>query len=298
MRAFAWFGAVIVLGLGLSALIAYPLYTVVAEVGDWPFHRVASRIAMLVVGLELLWLCRRLDIRTQSAWGYGLPWRRFLSVSAAWGLAGILTAALGALFLLRSGLRVAAQDFTATPAALARVALVSLGSGIAVALLEESVMRGAMHTAIERESGPWAAALLTAPLFAILHFFAKARIPPELLGWGSGVDLLLRSFVPLSHPGLVLDAFLSWLVVGLILSLTRVLTGNIAVAIGLHAGWVFVLRALQQSTVRSTSSAYAEWVGRFDGLLGYWLLPWGLGIAAALWLLRARWVPAARSLPG
>ncbi len=39
-----------------------------------------------------------------------------------------------------------------------------------------------------------------------------------------------------------------WLAVGLILSLTRVLTGNIAVAIGLHAGWVVVLRMLQEST--------------------------------------------------
>ena len=144
-------------------------------------------------------------------------------------------------------------------------------------------MRGAMHTAIERESGPWTAALLTAPLFAVVHFFAKARIAPEDVGWGSGFDLLLRSFAPLGQPALVFDSFLSWLVVGLILSLTRVLTGNIAVAIGLHAGWVIVLRMLQEATGSGTAPAYAFWVGRFDGLLGYWLLPWGLMIAAALW---------------
>jgi len=296
MRAFAWFFAVIAAGLGCSALIAYPLFMAVALLGDWPFHRVASRIAMLVVGLELVWLCRRLDLRSKAAWGYGLPWRQFLIVSACSGVVGILTAALGALFLTGTALRIGADDFTPTAGTLAKLALVSLGSGVTVALLEESVMRGAMHTAIERESGPWAAALLTAPLFAILHFFAKARIPPELLGWGSGFDLLVRSFAPLRDPGLVVDSFLSWLTVGLILSLTRVLTGNIAVAVGLHAGWVFVLRALQQSTVRSHSTAYGAWVGSFDGLLGYWLLPWGVCVGLALWLLRARWVPAARSV--
>ena len=82
---------------------------------------------------------------------------------------------------------------------------------------------------------------------------------------------------------------------GLTLSLTRVLTGNIAVAIGLHAGWVIVLRMLQEATMSGSSPAYAAWVGRFDGLLGYWVLPWGAGLAAVLWVTRARWVPSARA---
>jgi hypothetical protein len=93
----------------------------------------------------------------------------------------------------------------------------------------------------------------------------------------------------------VFDSFLAWLAVGLILSLTRSLTGNIAVAIGLHAGWVVVLRMLQQGTTSGSSLAYSAWVGRFDGLLGYWMLPWGAAIAAALWITRSSWVPAARN---
>ena len=34
----------------------------------------------------------------------------------------------------------------------------------------------------------------------MLHLFAKTRIPPEELVWSSGLDLLQRSFVVLSHP--------------------------------------------------------------------------------------------------
>jgi membrane protease YdiL (CAAX protease family) len=206
------------------------------------------------------------------------------------------TAGLGAAFLLLTHLRLMDPAFTPSAAGFARIFLVGVGSGISVALIEETVFRGAMHTAIERESGPWAAALLTAPLFAILHFFAKARIAPADVGWGSGFDLLFLSFAPLGQPALVIDSFLSWLMVGSILSLTRVLTGNIAVAIGLHAGWVVVLRMLQEATVSGSSPAYSAWVGRFDGLLGYWLLPWGIAIAAALWLTRRTWVPYARGL--
>ncbi len=203
------------------------------------------------------------------------------------------TASVGAAFLLTTGLRIRDPEFTASALSFAHIFLVGVGSGISVALLEDTVFRGVMHTAIERESGPWTAALLTAPLFAVLHFFAKVRIPAADLGWGSGFDLLALSFAPLGHPALVFDSFLSWLAVGLILSLTRALTGNIAVAIGLHAGWVVVLRMLQQATTSGTSPAYSAWVGHFDGLLGYWLLPWGIAIAAALWLTRASWVPYA-----
>jgi membrane protease YdiL (CAAX protease family) len=296
VRAFAWFLGVIVLAGVIGAAIAYPAYELTSTVAGWAFHRVASRIAMLVLVVELVWLCRHLNLRQKRDFGYGLPRRRFLRQSLGWGVVGMATAGLGAAFLLLTHLRLMDPAFTPSAAGFARIFLVGVGSGISVALIEETVFRGAMHTAIERESGPWAAALLTAPLFAILHFFAKARIAPADVGWGSGFDLLVLSFAPLGHPALVFDSFLSWLMVGSILSLTRVLTGNIAVAIGLHAGWVVVLRMLQEATVSGSSPAYSAWVGRFDGLLGYWLLPWGIAIAAALWLTRRTWVPYARGL--
>ena len=297
MRAFAWFiGAILLAGV-IGALLAYPFYLFTSTFASWAFHRVASRVAMLALIAELVWVCRHLNLKTRRDFGYGLAWRRFISVCLAWGAIGMATAGAGAWFLLSTHLRVLNADFAPTAASLSRVFLIGLSSGIAVALLEETVMRGAMHTAVERESGPWAAALLIAPLFAVVHFFAKARIAPEDIGWGSGFDLLSRSFAPLSQPALVFDSFLSWLIVGLILSLTRVLTGNIAAAIGLHAGWVIVLRMLQETTTGGAAAApgYAFWVGRFDGLLGYWLVPWGLCIAAALWATRARWVPYATS---
>ena len=289
MRAFAWFlGAILLAGV-LSACVAYPAYELITNFASFAFHRVCGRIAMLVLLAELVWVCRRLHLHTKRDYGYGLPWRIFLRRSLQWGVIGMLSAAPGAAFLLGTGLRVRDPQFLVDAASIARIFAVGVGSGAAVALIEETLMRGAMHTAIQAESGPWTAALLTAPLFAVLHLYAKVRIPAEELGWHSGFDLLIRSFAPLGHMGLVYDSLLSWLIVGLILSLTRVLTGNIAMAIGLHAGWVVVLRMLQEATVRGGTPQYSLWVGRFDGLLGLWLIPWGLAILAALWLSRARW---------
>ena len=295
MRAFAWFIGVLLFTGIVGGALAYPAYELTATFANFPFHRVAGRIAMLVLAAALVWLCVHLHLTSKRDLGYGLPRRRFIVISLLFATIGVATAGIGAAFLLLTHLRVGAPDFTPGVAAFVRIFLVGVASGFSVALLEETVFRGFLHTAIERESGPWAAVLLTAPLFAVLHFVAKVRIPAEQVGWGSGFDLLLRSFAPLGSPALVADTFLSWLIVGLILSLTRVLTGNIAVAIGLHAGWVIVLRMLQEATVSGSSPAYSAWVGRFDGLLGYWLLPWGAALAAALWITRARWVPPARA---
>jgi uncharacterized protein len=292
MRAFAWFLGTLLAAALAAAALAYPVFELTSRVASWPFHRVAARLAMLAAAGGLYWLCRRLGIATKRGLGYGLPRRRFFMVCAVWGALGIVTGGLGAGFLLAAHLRAPIQAAASVSGAL-HLLLVALSSGIAVALIEETVMRGAMHTAIARESGELAAALLTAPLFAVLHFFAHAHIPADQVHWMSGFDLLARSFAPLGSPALVLDAFLAWLAVGLLLSLTRVLTGNIAVSIGLHAGWVVVLRVLMDATVPGRGGAFSGWVGGFDGLLGYWILPWSAGIALALWLARAAWVPYA-----
>jgi uncharacterized protein len=293
MRAFCWFVALVIIALLVGASIAYPAFTLASTIGSWAFHRVAGRIAMLLLAIELTWLARHLNIRSKPDFGYGLPWRRFIPVALVWGIIGTLSAVPAAAFLIATRIRVFNAGFVADVHSMPHLLLIGLGSGIAVALIEETVMRGGLHTAIQRESGPWAAALLTASLFAVLHFFAKVRIPPEQIGWGSGFDVLTRSFAPLLHPLAVLDSFLAWFAIGLILSLTRILTGNIAVAIGLHAGWVVVLRMLQESTQGGAAGPYSQWVGHFDGLVGYWILPWGLVVAASLWFSRRSWVPLA-----
>jgi membrane protease YdiL (CAAX protease family) len=288
MRAFAWFvGAILLAGIA-AALIAYPIYLGTVHVANFAFHRVASRIAMLLLLLELVWLCRHFELNRKADFGYGAPWRAFVRQSLLFALIGIGSAALGAWFLLASGARVADPQFHASWGAYLRILGVGVSSGVAVALLEETVFRGALQTAMTRETGAVPSALAASVLFAVLHLFAKARIPAEELTWSSGFDLIARSFAPLAHPALAYDSLLAWFAIGLLLSLTRALTGNIAVALGLHAGWVIVLRMMQEST-QSAPAYESLWVGRFDGLVGLWMLPWTLVLAALLWVSRSRW---------
>src|SRR5690606_38115829 len=73
-------------------------------------------------------------------------------------------------------------------------------TGLVVALIEETAMRGVMHTAIARESGPVAAIVLVSLVYAASHFFAKTRIPPEEVGPGSGLDMLTGMLASFASP--------------------------------------------------------------------------------------------------
>jgi hypothetical protein len=294
MRAFAWFLGVLVAAGLVAAAVAYPVFELTLRIAPWPFHRVYGRIAMLAaVGAFVFW-CRHFGVTNRRELGYGLPWLRFCKVAALFAAVGIVTASVGAALLLAAGIRIVTDPVSlASPAHIAHLALIALSSGIAVALLEETVMRGALHSVIARESGQLTALWLIAPLFAVLHFFAKTHIDSP--GWMSGFYLLAGSFAPLGDLPVVLDSLLAWAAVSLLLSLTRILTGNIAAALGLHAGWVVVLRLLQEAT--GSGTVHSLWIGRFDGLVGYWILPWAAAIALLLWSTRRFWLSYAAGEP-
>ena len=79
MRAFAWFlGAILLAGI-LAALLGYPIYQLTTHFAHFAFHRVTSRIAMLLLVVELVVLCRHLGVTRKADFGFDLPWRRFLA---------------------------------------------------------------------------------------------------------------------------------------------------------------------------------------------------------------------------
>ena len=84
-------GVLVAAGLA-AAVIAYPVFEVTSRVAPWPFHRVYGRIAMLAAAGALVYWCRRFGVANRRDLGYGLPWRRFWALAAAFGGIGIVTA--------------------------------------------------------------------------------------------------------------------------------------------------------------------------------------------------------------
>jgi membrane protease YdiL (CAAX protease family) len=282
MRAFAWFLTLVALALAAIAVFAYPAWALLHPFFDFPFHRVGERIGMLALLVGFLLVARRLRLADRGSLGYGLPRRAFvretslglaLGVASMLALVGLMTA-LGLLEWTAAG--VSGTD-------LLRLVALRLVSGFAVAFIEETFLRGAMHTAIERESGTPAAVLLTALLYAATHFLASYHIPPEQVTPRSGLELLAGTLHSWAQPAGIGDAFLALLAVGVVLGMVRAATGNIAACIGLHAGWVWVMLVAHELTRPLRGAPLSFLLSRFDGFVGWLVLAWTAVLAVPLW---------------
>src|SRR5882724_6000044 len=288
MRAFAWFLALMALALAAIAVFSYPAWMLLHPYFDFPFHRVGERIGMLALLVGFLLVARRLRLADRVSLGYGLARRAFLremSLALILGVASML-AVVGLMSVL--GL------LEWTPAArlsgmdLLRLVALRVVSGFAVAFIEETFLRGAMHSAIERESGPRLAVLLTALLYAGTHFLASYHIAPAQVTPRSGLDLLAGTLHSWAHPAGIADAFLALLAVGVVLGMVRAATGNIAACIGLHAGWVWVMLVAHELTRPRSDAPLGFLLSRFDGFVGWLVLAWTVVLAVPLWRFYSR----------
>jgi membrane protease YdiL (CAAX protease family) len=283
MRAFAWFLALMMAALAAVVLFAWPAWTLLHPHFDFPFHRIGERVGMLALLLGFLALARHLGLTDRVSLGYGAPRRTFvreMSIALALGVLTMLAvvglmAALG-LLEWRSGAPAGA-------AAVAKLIATRAASGFAVAFIEETFLRGAMHTAIERESGTRTAVLLTALLYAATHFFASFHIAAAQVTPHSGVDLLAGTLHAFAHPLAIADAFLALFAVGVVLGLVRAATGSIAACIGLHAGWVWVMLVAHELTAPRAEAQLSFLLSRFDGFVGWLVLAWTMLLAVPLW---------------
>jgi uncharacterized protein len=283
MRAFAWFLALLAVALAVVAVFTYPAWLMLHPHFDFPFHRIGERIGMLALAAGFVAVARHLKLADRASLGYGLRRPRFgreMLLGLALGVASmlIIVAGMSALGLLDWS---RAADRGA--GALVRLIAATLASGLAVALIEETFVRGAMYTAIQRESGARTAVLLTSLLYAATHFFGKVRIAPEDVTPWSGVALLGESLHSFAHFGGIVDAFLALTAVGVVLALVREATGNIAACLGLHAGWVWVMLVAHELSTPRREAPLGFLLSRFDGFVGWLVLGWTVLLALPLW---------------
>src|SRR5882757_8478700 len=288
MRAFAWFSALILLGLASIAAFTYPAWLLLHPHFDFPFHRIGDRIGMLALAIGFVLAARRLGLNDRASLGYGIPQRAFLREMSIGLALGTVTMAAVVGIMTALGLLDWKAGAGLSAAMLARLVLLRLSSGLAVAFIEETFLRGAMQTGIERESGTTAAVILTAVIYSATHFFASFKIPPDQVTAWSGVDLLSGTLHLFAHPLGIADAFLCLLAVGIVLGTIRAATGNIAACIGLHAGWVWVMLVVHELSQPLRAAPLNFLLSRFDGFVGWLVLAWTILLGFGLRRFYAR----------
>jgi membrane protease YdiL (CAAX protease family) len=292
MRALLWFLGLIIAALAAMALCAYPAWAWLNPYFGFPFHRVADRIGMLALAIGFVLVARRLGLADRASLGYGIPRRRFLREALTGFAIGAPAMALIVVVMALLSLRSWRSDVTLDAAKLASLAGQGLLRGIAVALIEETFLRGAMFSAVARESGTRLAIVATALLYAATHFVGQYHVPAQQLAFRSGFDQLAGSFAAFAHPLHLADAFLCLTAVGLVLGAVRALTGNIAACIGLHAAWVWVITFVRETSVPDPAQPLAFLLSQFDGVVGWLVLVWTLLVGVVVCRFYAARAPA------
>ncbi len=288
MRAFLLFVGLMIAALAAIAVFTYPAWLLLHPHFNFPFHRLGERIGMLALFIGFLFVAKRAGLADKRSLGYGLPRRRFV-------LEMLLALAIGAVTMLAvvgimTALGLVKWSDTAHLGAIALVQLVAarLLSGIAVAFIEETFLRGAMFTALERESGVRTAIVLTAVIYSATHFFASFHIAADRVTASSGFDLLAGTLHLFSDPLAIIDAFLCLFAVGVVLAMIRAVTGNIAACLGLHAGWVWVMLVTHQLTTPIRGEPLSFLLSGFDGFVGWLVLGWTILMGVGLYALYSR----------
>ncbi len=190
---------------------------------------------------------------------YGLPWKLSVLISLAQGMGGGI---VGLVILFGIERILGWVQWNSPAQGLIQTLLSTLGLGIGVSLTEELIFRGFLFNQLQQDYQPWIAAAIASLIFALLHLVweGKENIP--------------------QLPGL-------WLM-GMVLTLARwVDGGDLGLAWGLHAGWIWAIATIDTAQLISPTGKGFVWLTGFGGkpLAGVMGILFLLGTGGALWVI-------------
>lgn len=200
----------------LTGLILFPLFIIAIDRFAWKDHGWSS-----YKGYQL----------TRPAW-------TFVPVGIVLGLA-----TLGAVMIFATANGFREWNVAYPPGKMTRKLLIEYpAKALFVGLFEETVVRGWLLRGLTKRMGAVLAIASTSMLFAVLHLM---EAPPEAFygpGFFTEVPRVLAGMMPWNNPDpeawLI---FLNLTMMSVFLCLTVLRTGSIWLAVGVHAGWVWIM---------------------------------------------------------
>jgi membrane protease YdiL (CAAX protease family) len=248
-----------------------------------PFHRFLDR-SILILALAGLWpLLRALGATTWREIGITPPYSQWNK------LGGGLLLGLGSLALV-AAIATSFGEFRFAKTADAHKVVSTLfnaaGTALVVAVLEEILFRGGIYGGLRRVLyWPFALAASSA-IYALVHFLQRADLAGAV-GWNSGLVLLPRVLGGFTDFHMLVPGFFTLTLAGSLLGLAYQRTGNLYFSIGLHAGWIFVMKIFGTLAVQTPGAGTWFWgtAKIYDGWLAFLVL--ALALAASHFLLPA-----------
>ncbi|MGX2040734.1 CPBP family intramembrane glutamic endopeptidase [Methylocaldum sp. MU1018] len=274
---------VVLLCATLAALLAHPVFWVAG--GAIGFHTLVNRSGHLLLLLGALAAAKFFDLRRRDI-GAGSASELFRQAAAGIPL-GAAMLALHALALIALGVREIDAEALSNVHRLGSIALKSLGIGLLVAIIEETVFRGVLFAALRKTAGTAAAAVISSFYFALLHFLHSDLKPAAAeVEWNTGFRIVGDALSHLSAPDP--SSFLALFLAGAFLAWIRAaFPAGLGYCIGIHAGWVCIIKTTKAATDGVAGGYWSFLAGSYDGMIGYLTAAW-MSVLILLLIIRFR----------
>lgn len=250
-----------------GAILAWPL-SFLFDPQSMPMHKLIGHATLLcgfVGAFAFLAINRCLD---RAGTGYAVTSGRFVLLIIAGMIAGNVILLTIEIALLALGLHGWEPELTLTGTFLTRIVVMAIITGLVVAVLEETIFRGAIFTVLLKRGNPAIAVIASSLAYALVHFLKyPALAQGSTTEWYTGLILLSDAFNARYFLGEA-DTVFTLFLLGVILAQLRYYTGNIALSIGLHAGLVMMMKLTRELTDYVPGSNLDFLVNNSDHQLG------------------------------
>ncbi len=253
-----------------GVMMAYPIHLFLANWFELDFDRVAARSVLLVTIILFFPLLKILKINRWQELGFsGSKNQFFIDTGKGIGF-GILIMLPVVIGLLISKNRVIDTDWEVTIINVLSLLFTAMLAGLIIALIEETLFRGAMLTAIKKHSTAMFAIVASSFIYAMVHFLQPSdAFSAQALNWSSGFALLKDAVHPLTQVNVIFDSFIALFAAGVLLAIVRLNSNRIALCIGIHAGWVLTIKVFKRVTDSNIHTEFTFLTGSYDKVIGY-----------------------------
>lgn len=283
IRALTIFLLFIVAAILAGPILAYPVYFLLADLFSIPYHKLISHLTLLCGLIASGFYLQYSRLFSRTTFGYGMNHRPFISNLLAGCGAGLLIMLVVESCLLVLGVHEPEPGRQFLLWQTVTYIFKALVTGFAVAVIEETIFRGALLGGLKQGTNTFIAVTVSSLFYAAVHFLKYRALPPETeLHWYTGLEMLPSALFRFSDP-VIIDTFATLFVFGVLLSLIRIRNNNISLCIGIHAGVVAAIKLVRHFTDPVPGSEYSYLVNDYNNLLGWLAFSW-LSLLTAVYL--------------
>ncbi|MEW6036883.1 MAG: CPBP family intramembrane glutamic endopeptidase [Pseudomonadota bacterium] len=273
------------LALILVAAFSYPLARLSG--GALGITTILSRGTLLLVFAGLILGARRLGIGWRSV-GFPAGYVRFgRQIGLGLGL-GLLMLGLHVAVIMALDIRVFSEIQAARHPSVPILLLKHIGVALLLATSEELLFRGLTFAILAKFVRPAYVIAITSFYYALPHFLrSRLKLAESELNWDSGFRVLADA-VGNGIAEADLSSFLALLCAGVFLGCVRArVAQGLGYCIGIHAGWVFVIKTCKSFTYDGNAGPFGVLVGSYDSIIGYLSAGW-ISASTLLFLFATR----------